>query len=248
MSGFFRRDTDRDWEELGRTAPYWGVHTHPDYEGKQSLDPEKSAEFFASGEEFVAWVRGVLEQKLGAAKEIGRALDFGCGVGRLLVPMAKRAGHVVGVDISDDMRRLCAKHLAEAGCGNATLVADMVVMQSPFDWVNSYIVLQHIEPRRGYDIINKLSELTARDGALTLHITTARDAHLKPPTWRTNPRAALAHALHHARAKPGLIMMYDYDLARVLDQLTRDGFGPMWLQPLDHGGHRGMLIHACKNG
>jgi len=248
LSGFFRRDTDSDWEELGRTAPYWGVHTHPDYAGKQSLDPDKSAEFFATGEEFVAWVRGVLEEKLGAPREIGSALDFGCGVGRLLVPMAKRAGRAVGVDISESMRALCMKHLADAGLTNASTIADLAQVQGPFDWVNTYIVLQHIEPSRGYGIIERLSALTARDGALTLHITTARDDHLKPPSWSDNPLAALAYALHKQQAKRGLIMMYDYDLARVLDQLTRDGFGAMWLQPLDHGGHRGMLIHARKNG
>lgn len=248
MSGIFRRDTDRDWETLGANQPYWGVYTHPAHEGRQTLDAETSANFFASGEDFIVWLEGNLRAKLGAPAEIGSALDFGCGVGRLMLPLAKRAGRAVGVDASSSMRERCIAHLAEAGLSNAQVLASLDEAQGPFDWVNTYIVLQHIEPARGYRYIEQLAALTARGGALTLHITIARDAHLKRPSWLKAPRAALAHALHWRLAKPGFIMMYDYDLARVLALLTRDGFGPMYLEPLNHGGHHSVIIHTRKIG
>ena len=248
MSGIYRRDTDRDWEILGASQPYWGVYTDPDFAGRQALDREQSAKFFESGENFVPWLRAALENKLGAPAEIGSALDFGCGVGRLLIPMAKRAKRAVGVDTSAGMRERCAAHLAEAGLTNASVVASLDEAQGPFDWVNSYIVLQHIEPKRGYRFIEKLSAQTARGGSLTLHITTGRDDHLKGPSWLKAPQQALAHLLHHRLAKPGLIMMYDYDLARVTALLMRDGFGPMYLEPLNHGGHYSVIMHTRKIG
>jgi len=248
LSGIFRRDTDRDWETLGANQPYWGVYTHPDFVGQQSLDSEKRATFFESGESFIPWLRASLEQRLGAPAEIGAALDFGCGVGRLLIPMAKRATRAVGVDSSAGMRERCAAHLAEAGLSNASVVASLDEVKGAFDWVNSYIVLQHIEPKRGYGFIERLSALTARGGSLTLHVTTGRDAHLRGPSWLKAPQQAIAHLLHHLLAKPGLIMMYDYDLARVIALLTRDGFGPMYLEPLNHGGHHSVIIHTRKIG
>jgi 2-polyprenyl-3-methyl-5-hydroxy-6-metoxy-1,4-benzoquinol methylase len=248
LSGIFRRDTDRDWETLGASQPYWGVYTHPAHEGRQTLDAETSANFFASGESFIAWLEGNLQQKLGAPAHTGSALDFGCGVGRLLIPFAKRAERVVGVDAAASMRERCVQHMNEAGLANAEVVGSLDDAQGPFDWVNTYIVLQHIEPARGYRYIKQLSALTARGGALTLHVTTARDDQLKRPSlWKT-PRTALAHFLHWRLADPGFIMMYDYDLARVIALLTRDGFGPMYLEPLDHGGHRSVIIHTRKVG
>jgi len=248
LSKFFRRDTDRDWETLGASQPYWGVYTHPAHEGRQTLDAETSANFFASGEDFITWLDGNLQQKLGAPASMGSALDFGCGVGRLLLPLAKRAGRVVGVDSAASMRAHCEAHLADAGLTNATVVGSLDEVQGQYDWVNTYIVLQHIEPARGYRYIKQLSALTARGGSLTVHLTIARDDHLKRPSWLKTPRTALAHALHWRLAKPGFIMMYDYDLARVIALLTRDGFGPIYLEPLDHGGHRSVIIHTRKVG
>jgi SAM-dependent methyltransferase len=75
-----------------------------------------------------------------------RALEIGCGVGRLVRPLAERIGSVVGVDISPEMvrraRELCA------GVPNATFEVTEgsleTVSDASLDLVYSYIVFQHI--------------------------------------------------------------------------------------------------------
>lgn len=74
------------------------------------------------------------------------ALEIGCGIGRLCLPLAKRAATVTGVDISEVMvrhgRDLCKPHsnirLAQTD-GTLSMIPD--VSQ---DLVFSYIVFQHI--------------------------------------------------------------------------------------------------------
>jgi SAM-dependent methyltransferase len=44
-----------------------------------------------------------------------RLLELGCGTGRVLVPLAEKCGHILGVDISDSMLSVCRQKLAEQG-------------------------------------------------------------------------------------------------------------------------------------
>ncbi len=77
------------------------------------------------------------------------ALEIGCGVGRLLVPLAARVAHVGGVDISDVMirkaRKFCGGHrniTARTTKGDLAGFAD-----GSLDLVFSFIVFQHIPDR-----------------------------------------------------------------------------------------------------
>lgn len=47
-------------------------------------------------------------------------LDVGCGPGRIVVPMAKRAGRVTALDSSPKMLEYCMKNAEEAGLTNVT--------------------------------------------------------------------------------------------------------------------------------
>ena len=59
-------------------------------------------EFFATGEAEFAHVSRVAET-LGRPGRRGRALDFGCGVGRLTRALGERFESAIGVDISAGM-------------------------------------------------------------------------------------------------------------------------------------------------
>jgi ubiquinone/menaquinone biosynthesis C-methylase UbiE len=48
-----------------------------------------------------------------------KILDFGCGVGRLSVSMARKAEHVTGIDISDEMIRVARDAAVSQRVGNA---------------------------------------------------------------------------------------------------------------------------------
>ena len=88
----------QDWDSLAQADALWAVLTAPGRKGG-GWDVD---EFFASGE---AEIAQVLETavRLGRPARRERALDFGCGVGRLTRALGDRFDSVVGIDISAGM-------------------------------------------------------------------------------------------------------------------------------------------------
>jgi SAM-dependent methyltransferase len=79
-----------------------------------------------------------------------RALEIGCGPGRLMIQMARHFGEVHGVDISEEMIALGRERLANVPqCHlHVTAGADLAMFPNEyFDFVYSYIVFQHIPDR-----------------------------------------------------------------------------------------------------
>ena len=77
------RDLRDTWDELGRRDAMWAVLSGP-LEGRRSWNRD---DFFRTGVEEVAAVLRRTTQ-LGALPHLGRALDFGCGIGRLSQALA----------------------------------------------------------------------------------------------------------------------------------------------------------------
>lgn len=131
-----------DWNELAEEDALWAVLAEPGkHGGRWDVD-----EFLATGEREVA---GVLETASGLAlpREHGRALDFGCGVGRLTRALATRFDHCVGVDISSEMVERARKLNADRE--NCEFVVNVAADLSrfedaSFDFVYSSKVLQHL--------------------------------------------------------------------------------------------------------
>lgn len=76
-----------------------------------------------------------------------RALEIGCGPGRLMVPMTRHFGEVHGVDISEEMVALARQRLVNVANAqvHVTSGTDLgIFTDCYFDFVYSYIVLQHI--------------------------------------------------------------------------------------------------------
>src|SRR5215210_1486107 len=96
------RNSDAAWERYGKFDPYFGVCTQDKYR-TENLGESELEEFFRSGEEFINLLLSTTRERLDSSFQPTRALDFGCGVGRLTIPLAKMVAHVVGVDISDGM-------------------------------------------------------------------------------------------------------------------------------------------------
>ena len=233
------RDTDADWRELGQSQPYWGVLSHPDFR-TENITPERIEAFYASGKDYIAEIVGRIEAATGV-RPSGRALDFGCGVGRLAEAMTGYASEVVGLDISPGMLALAR------GRGGKAVYVDQAPA-GPFDWINTFIVLQHIPPERGEAILQDLLSRLAMGGVISLQLTVWRDANRQWPQatgWR---RLFGAQRLRRwARRLPvGQILMYDYDLSRVVRLLNQAGIEEMRLVSTNHDGHRGVIILGRK--
>ncbi len=140
----------RSWDAFGREDPLWAILTLP---GKRNRrwDPE---EFFQTGVEEVGRVLSLLES-LGLPASRRRALDFGCGVGRLTQALARAFCEVDGVDVARSMVELAERFNRHGGRCRFHLNAEPDLGLFPdgaFDLVYSSYVLQHVPPglARGY--------------------------------------------------------------------------------------------------
>jgi len=72
---------------------------------------------FLFGPDAMATAEEVVDDLLEHVEDLDRGariLDVGCGPGRLLVPLARRGFHVVGVDVCEQYRRQCRQRAAAA--------------------------------------------------------------------------------------------------------------------------------------
>jgi SAM-dependent methyltransferase len=76
-----------------------------------------------------------------------RALEIGCGPGRLMLPMSRHFGEIHGVDVSDEMAALARQRLRDTPNAqvHVTSGADLRTFEDDwFDFIYSYVVFQHI--------------------------------------------------------------------------------------------------------
>lgn len=248
-----RNDPDRDWEKLGATDPYWAVLTDDSFH-RDSLTPENIAEFFARGEQDVANVFAAIEKCIAPDFRPARALDFGCGVGRLVIPMARRCAEVVGVDVSDAMLGEARRNADRAGVANAEFVQGddaLSRVTGKFDFVHSYIVLQHIPVRRGEAMTRRLLELLEPGGVGALHYTyaTGLSATSRALLWArmnvplANP--ALNLLLGRKPAHP-VMQLNEYSINRLLGILQGAGCRDVHGILTDHQGNLGVMLLLQK--
>lgn len=221
-------DGKKIWEEIATSEAYFGVATYDKYLAG-GLDEEAKKEFFESGREHVDLVFTELENAFGSLGKPTKALDYGCGVGRVLIPLAERCGSVVGVDISAGMLEEGRRNIDVAGLEAFELrTAEEFVTgeDAEFDLVHSYIVLQHVEPHIGYQIIEKMLTSLKPGGVGMIHVT---HTDIAPPFRRF--RSSLYRKIPFVHRVLGFlkgekrpfIPMYSYDMSRISDIFTSNG-------------------------
>lgn len=244
-----RNDSDRDWQKLGESDPYWAVLTEESFH-QGSLTPEQTARFFARGEQDVSRVFSAIAKCIAPDFRPARALDFGCGVGRLVIPMAKRCREVVGVDVSDAMLAEARRNAERAGVTNVTFVRgddSLSRVHGRFDFIHSYIVLQHIPVPRGEAITRRLLDLLDPGGVGALHYTYATGLSVRSRflLWArmhvplANP--ALNVLLRRAPSHP-VMQLNEYSVGRLLEILADAGCTDVHGVLTDHQGNRGVVL------
>ena len=158
------------WSILGDQDPYYGVLTDEKYRSSK-LDKDVLAEFYNSGESQINFVMRLLK-KFNIKLNRNIAVDFGCGVGRLTLPISKSGfGKVYGVDISEGMLAKAMLHTREMNFGeDIKYLTSLSSISEKVDFVHSYIVLQHIEKRIGYDIISQMAQMLNVEGVIAIHV------------------------------------------------------------------------------
>jgi SAM-dependent methyltransferase len=234
---FLGDDTSKSWEIHGRNEAYYGVFSDPCYRTK-NLSDSVIEEFMRSGEEHTDRVLGLVEQHFGPLPRQQRALDFGCGVGRLLLPLARRFDSVTGVDIAPAMLKETQRNAERANLGNVLLSQSLNTLgegQSNFDFIHSVLVFQHVPVRVGERLISQLLTLLAPGGVAAIQVL----VKLRRPLWRKigsilRRRVSLlripANLLNGRPWNEPMMQMNEYRLDRLFALLTAQGVQRVLLQ------------------
>jgi ubiquinone/menaquinone biosynthesis C-methylase UbiE len=112
-------------------------------------------------------------QRIAPASPRGRALDFGCGVGRLTRALSDHFQAIVGMDVAPSMIER-ARSL-NADCATCTFVLNRAtrlkaIPDGAFDIVYCRLVLQHIRPVLVRQYIRELIRVVAPNGVLMFQL------------------------------------------------------------------------------
>jgi len=225
-------NTDQAWEFYGQEDPYYGVLSDDKYL-KSRLDESTLNSFFALGQDYIDATLTTVREHVDADPATGRALDFGCGVGRLTFPLAKVFEAVVGVDISTSMLDEARRNADRLACHNVEfLLGDVTFshLTGGFDLVHSFIVFQHIRADRGERIVQQLIDRLNEGGIGILHFTYA-DATTTPLIRRAATKAyerlpfvyGIRNVLKRQPFRRPPMQMNLYDLSRIFLILQESG-------------------------
>ncbi len=143
-----------DWNQRAKEDAYYYV---------AFVNPNQAEDgFHRSAAEVIRDIEGELHRldALGEGVARRRALEIGCGPGRLTLPLSCHFQEIYGVDISEEMIRIArerlqsvpnAHFLVNSGCDLALFEDDW------FSFVYSYIVFQHIPSKE--IVLNYLREI-----------------------------------------------------------------------------------------
>jgi SAM-dependent methyltransferase len=180
----------KHWNEFGKTDPLWAVLAVPGTENSR-WDVDR---FFESGRLEIDHVLHQVEQA-GITVARRRALDFGCGVGRLTQGMCQHFEQCCGVDIAPSMIELanqynqfsdkCQYYLNKAN--NLALFED-----NSFAFIYSVIVLQHMQPKYSRHYIREFMRVLEPHGVLVFQVPTGslRHARQSPEEQPLGPQTA----------------------------------------------------------
>jgi SAM-dependent methyltransferase len=219
--------TDKAWEKFGKVDPYFGVLADERF-AADKIDDNRD-EFFATGRSSVDHILKRYGEHFGALQR-GRALDFGCGVGRLTFPLAREFSSVVGLDVSPAMLSEAGSNAERLRVSNVQFaLADDRLSNAPgeFDFVNSYIVLQHIPVRRGLPILARLVDKVGPGGGFHVHFSMRTDSRASRSVWWAShyiPGVKIWQNIQCGRNwNAPAMQMNNYPLNRIIVQLVGQG-------------------------
>jgi SAM-dependent methyltransferase len=179
-------DLQRNWNGLAQEDAFRAVLTS---DGHVPWDAET---FFRTGIEEIGALMARLKA-LGIAPGSARALDFGCGLGRLTQALARHFDRVEGVDISENMLRQ-ARTLNPFGdrlVFHVNTRDDLgLFADGAFDLVYSNITLQHMQPQYSQKYIQEFFRIVRPGGVVVFQLPGEALTEAPPSSMHTFTRSA----------------------------------------------------------
>jgi len=162
--------SDPRFDRFAAREPYFSILTDPRFL-RARLTPEAEREFFASGEAIVSWMLGVIDAGLVPQFAPMSILEYGCGIGRLALPLARRPGSVTAVDRSPVMLDQAKKEAGRRGLEHITFetAGELFASRRTFDLVVCYHVLQRMRRTDALELMRRLLALVGTGGVGVFH-------------------------------------------------------------------------------
>ncbi len=156
-----------DWESLAESDALWAILTDASkVGGKWDI-----AEFMATGEAEITTVMDHLMRIDRLPKFDGSALDFGCGVGRLTQPLARRFASCIGLDISHQMIQKARSLNRYEHCRYvSSSETRLPFADRSFAFIYSNIVLQHMPRWASEKYLREFARVLAPCGVLVIGV------------------------------------------------------------------------------
>jgi len=245
----FRNQTNREWEKFGKDDPYFGVIAHDKFHRFNLTDANKE-EFFKSGADYIDSVIKNIRKHIDQKFKINKALDFGCGVGRLVLPLANLSHQVTGVDVSDSMLNEAKNNCKTRSIDNVIFItADDTLSSLPgkYDFIHSFIVFQHIPAERGLRIFDNLIAHLEKEGVCVVHFTYAVSHSIKDFIKRYIPLSNnVINLIMGRKFFAPQMQMNAYDVNRLFLKLQKADVFEFYTEFTNHGGELGIVVYFKK--
>jgi SAM-dependent methyltransferase len=244
----------RRWSKLGLKNPFWASLPEQRFRANR-MDASDEDAFFETGERDCAATFATIRALVGEDFHPARALDFGCGVGRVTIPLARECRRVLAVDISEPMLQVAARHCADRGILNVEFLNarefSKETQRRVFDFVYAYNVFQHIGPRAGMYGTRRILNMLAAGGVAAMHYTYGRKAG---PVRRTihgmrrwlPPVNAAANLVQRRSLFEPVMPMYRYRLASLFELFRAQRCSIFNVEFTENRGHVGAMFYVRK--
>lgn len=168
-----------DWNARARTDAGYFVAF-----GRRNSD---DAQFYATATEVLNRLQSELGRIPLEERGAWRALEIGCGPGRLMRPMSRHFVEIHGVDVSDEMVALANDKLGDIPAAHAHVTdgSSLPMFEADsFEFVYSYAVFQHIPAREVvFSYLREVRRVMKPGGMAVLHFNGLVNRMAPVDTW-----------------------------------------------------------------
>jgi SAM-dependent methyltransferase len=220
------------WAVLGEEDPLWAVLSRADKRGGR-WDVE---EFLATGHSEIEGQLALLAGwKLPFQRR--RALDFGCGAGRLTRALAAHFGEAIGVDVSPSM--IAKARSLNADLGNLRFIENRTarlegIADASIDLVYSCMTLQHIPAELALAYVAEFLRVLAPGGVAAFQFVAGTDRSWRGRLFELFPNRWLNPLRRLAWRRQAVFEMHVLEEPRLRELLARDS-GLRLLAAIDDG-------------